>query len=366
MLPNILIQFGRSRLRIFLILSLILAGCGKAPSSGHAPDVQSLPSLQAEIEQARAAMSPVALEYIEAALDTIQALHPIGPNYDWEEWHLAALERAQGSSTYADTYRSLGQALTELPGGHSSFRKPPTDAVAPPGITRKSRQGLNYDLGIERVGGDIGLIKLPGFLSQDTAAGDSFAVAVQRSIRQVDADATCGWVVDIRHNGGGNMWPMLAGLGPILGEGHIGSVALRDDITQPWHYEKGQARLDTLVLATVKDPYVLKQPGSPVAVLISEHTGSSGEAVAVAFKGRPQTTFFGSSTAGATSSPTRVQLRDGAEIGFAGSFLADRNGRIYRGPIEPDVRVEREKEPDQGKEAALQWLLKQPTCRKLR
>jgi hypothetical protein len=30
------------------------------------------------------------------------------------------------------------------------------------------------------------------------------------------------WIVDLRYNGGGNMFPMLAGLSTILGEGEIG------------------------------------------------------------------------------------------------------------------------------------------------
>ncbi|MFI8817948.1 hypothetical protein ACIGWV_41730, partial [Streptomyces sp. NPDC055082] len=37
------------------------------------------------------------------------------------------------------------------------------------------------------------------------------------SIRR--AQGTCGWVVDLRHNSGGDMWGPLASVGPILGNG---------------------------------------------------------------------------------------------------------------------------------------------------
>jgi C-terminal processing protease CtpA/Prc len=35
----------------------------------------------------------------------------------------------------------------------------------------------------------------------------------------MDQGNLAGWIVDLRNNGGGNMWPMLTGIGSILGEG---------------------------------------------------------------------------------------------------------------------------------------------------
>ena len=39
-----------------------------------------------------------------------------------------------------------------------------------------------------------------------------------------DRPGLIGWIVDLRTDGGGNMWPMMAGLGPILGEGIMGWI----------------------------------------------------------------------------------------------------------------------------------------------
>src|SRR4051812_15802719 len=45
---------------------------------------------------------------------------------------------------------------------------------------------------------------------------------IQQQIKELETHAPCGWIVDIRGNRGGSMWPMLAGVGPILGEGLVG------------------------------------------------------------------------------------------------------------------------------------------------
>ena len=45
---------------------------------------------------------------------------------------------------------------------------------------------------------------------------------IQDQIKIMDHPYNIGWIVDLRGNGGGNMWPMLAGIGPILGEGIAG------------------------------------------------------------------------------------------------------------------------------------------------
>ena len=54
-----------------------------------------------------------------------------------------------------------------------------------------------------------------------TAATD-YAKTLQDSIRARDRVGLIGWIVDLRGNSGGNMWPMLAGVGPVLGEGVAG------------------------------------------------------------------------------------------------------------------------------------------------
>src|SRR4029079_934252 len=119
-------------------------------------------------------------------------------------------------------------------------------------------------------------------------------------------------IVDLQTNTGGNMWPMLAGLGPILGEGALGGFLDVENVEVPWSYQNGVVMEGTHPRARTTGPAYRSTPeSSPIAVLISRATASSGEAVAVAFQGRPQTRFFGGHTRGATTSNDQFPLRDG-------------------------------------------------------
>ena len=94
------------------------------------------------------------------------------------------------------------------------------------------------------------------------------------------------------------MWPMLAGVGPILGEGLAGFFVGPDGTIVPWSYTNGISFLDATVQVRVTDPYELINPDPKVAVILDQLVASSGEAIAVSFLGRPNTKTFGSNTCG--------------------------------------------------------------------
>src|SRR5438270_7244326 len=73
----------------------------------------------------------------------------------------------------------------------------------------------------------------PGFLAVDGPTATAFATRVQELIRAVDQPPACGWIVNLRQNGGGLMWPMLAGIGPLLGEGEAGATVSSNERGPP-------------------------------------------------------------------------------------------------------------------------------------
>ena len=136
------------------------------------------------------------------------------------------------------------------------------------------------------------------------------------------------------------MWPMLTGIGPILGDGVVGSfVAAEGSI--PWFYQNGktgtrnQAGLETVSL-TLDDSPVLMTPSAPVAVLVDSSTASSAEAITIAFHGRPATRFFGTHTAGKSTAVQPFKLDDGAELYLTTAIDADRAGKQYPDGFTPD------------------------------
>ena len=161
------------------------------------------------------------------------------------------------------------------------------------------------------------------------------------------------------------MWPMLAGVGPILGEGMLGSF-VAPSWSCEWSYRNGAAFLGEDAWTQVSAPYRLARPNSPVAVLTSELTMSSGELTLLTFIGRPNTRIFGDPTYGIPTSNSDTVLEDGAMLLLTTSLGADRGGQTYDGPINPDTlipvdwaRLGAEDDPVLG--AAQEWLRSQFT-----
>ena len=102
------------------------------------------------------------------------------------------------------------------------------------------------------------------------------------------------------------MWPMLAGLGALLGEGRIGEFHSSRGVTGVWFHEAGVTGIEPtdrsprVEIDRVSEAHQLDRH-PPVAVLIDGGAGSSGEATAIAFIGHPQTRSFGMPTYGFTT-----------------------------------------------------------------
>lgn len=120
-------------------------------------------------------------------------------------------------------------------------------------------------------------------------------------------------------------------------------------------------------MVTVTEPYTLRRPDPPVAVLTGPGTGSSGEAVVTAFRGRPHTRSFGQATRGLSTSNSTIRLDDGALLILTTAVFTDRTGRRYGGPIPPDEQLPSGDDDggvaqDVVVQRALQWLRWQDGC----
>jgi carboxyl-terminal processing protease len=295
-------------------------------------------------------MSPVARAYLEDALDVMESSSVRRHEIDWTVFREATFDDAVGAETTSDTYPAVIAALERLGDDHSFFREPVGTLL--PAHGGPPRAALL---------GEVAYLDVPAF-SGGGEYGDSLATRYHRLIEGVDTlpAATCRWVVDIRGNTGGNMWPMIAGVGPILGEGTVGSFVDPDSVSNAWIYEGGEARLDHEVINAARSAYTLTGPRARVAVLTDGRTASSGEAVAVAFRARRDARSFGQATWGISTANAPFLLSDGAVIFLTVSTMADREGTVYGRALAPDEPVVGEKtgnpETDPVLRAALEWL----------
>ena len=214
---------------------------------------------------------------------------------------------------------------------------------------------------------EIGYMELPSFGGYPPTY-PGFAHDLMRTL---DRNSLCGWIIDVRRMGGGNLWTYLAAIGPILGEGDVGGFLYADGTHELWSYRNGKVfwagneRDESLVQSGIYKP---KRSRPPVALLMGPATVAAGELVVVAFEGRQGFRTFGEPTRGLPTLSMHTPLSNGAQIFVSGAFGTDRNGNVYKGPILPDESVKIDwsqfgTDQDPLILAAINWLNTQSECK---
>jgi carboxyl-terminal processing protease len=234
-----------------------------------------------------------------------------------------------------DTYRVIRLILSQLNDHHSFFME--KEAVNKWQNTSK-QENVSFPFSGKIIDGEIGYIEMKGFGSGDPVSMRQYASDLQSLIKSLDSPGIKGWVVDLRQNNGGNCWPMLAGIGPLLKNGTCGYFISNKRNKSAWYYKNGQAGINSAAFCKVSNPpYKLLNPENPIAVLTGSQTASSGEVVVTAFRGKTNTKSFGQNTSGLSTGNTSFKLSDGSMLNLTTSIYADRNGNLYGGQIVPDV-----------------------------
>jgi C-terminal processing protease CtpA/Prc len=267
---------------------------------------------------------------------------------DWASFRQTVTQSAPNPTAIPDTYPAISTALGLLDDHHSNFVRPDGSRISNPNRLPCS----DPDVVTPSVPPDIGYVRVGSFSGTGSAAVD-FAADIQRRIAAADKDGLSGWIVDLRGNGGGTMWPMIAGLGPIVGEGTLGAFVDPDNQVAYWTYANGASTLAGATQVQVPSPYSLVTPAPRVAVLTDCQVASSGEATAIAFRGRPNTRSFGGPTRGISTANRTFPMTDGATLNLTVSTMADRNVTRYGVPVVPDEVVS---DPSATVARAIEWL----------
>jgi hypothetical protein len=301
---------------------------------------------------------PVA--YLNRALDEMQE-HALRRSFvDWPRVRAEAMARSAHATQTVGTYDAIRFALESLGDHHSSLHLTPAlealeaqyKSAHPPDSPGSAKQE-SFSPYVGRYGpeghlehrGDrtIAYVVVTKCFPENDHDFVAFETNLQKIVADLDASHPSGWIVDLRGNVGGNMWPMLAGIGPVLGEGDDLGEFFDTDGHSVWRYRDGVAaevnkdKVDAYPAVGGKAYHLAGTP--EVAVLIDRSTGSSGEAIAVAFRGRPDTRFFGEHTQGASTVNETIALSDGASMWLTVGVQADRTGKPYPNGLVPDAVV---------------------------
>lgn len=323
--------------RVFVVVGLVLGvACGG--STSKAP---TAPTASAGTPSA------AATAYLNSIIDIAQRNSINRLTIDWNAYRNEVFAQAGSAQNISDLTAAIRTAIALLRDGHSSYR-----SASGTVIFVSLRTCTAPTLVTPSLPSNIGYVQVGAF-SGTTEEANAYARQIQGAIAGADRDDLIGWIVDLRSNGGGNMWPMVAGLGPILGEGPLGYFIGPTGIETLWEYRNGSSSSGGFSITTVNPPYVLKRRQPRVAVLSDNRIASSGEATLIAFRQRPNTRSFGQPTCGLSTANSTLTLSDGATFTITTSVMADRLKNRFGDSIPPDEVIN---DSAQTIQRAIEWL----------
>lgn len=328
-------------------IGAILYGKGKAWFSNYRFSITHIANRKASL---------LAVKYITAACNIIKTHSLVKDSVNIEQLKQTALKIAGPAKTYSDCFLAVNYLIESLrPYGdvHSFFM-----SAAEKKNWETNGSAIHKIENAEcKLMGDYGYIKVPGFHGGNQKTILAFAGALQAEIKKLADAGIKGWIIDLRENSGGNQEPMIAGLGPLFSSVKLGSLLDVNNQYSSWNYKNGRYFFDSSTGWKVAHPVKLKSQ-LPIAVLTSPQTGSSGEITTISFIGNARTRSFGQPTWGLTTGNGSFDLPDGSQMFIASTHMVDRNGKIYTGPVVPDVVIgaDKNKNQDTALDAAISWL----------
>lgn len=284
----------------------------------------------------------------------------------WDELIASAKEKLKTSGNCDDVYETITWCFHQLNETHSFVMTPAKAA-----IYNSSRDELSPESPFSSLVGEIkgewlqdsiAYLTIPWVSTDDSLVCMQIADSLQDLIARLDIRGISRWIIDLRKNTGGNCWPMLAGIGPLLGEGVCGYF-VSDNEKIPIAYRNGAAFQGRHIRCRVSNTsYRTKNDHHSIIVLTGRRTVSAGEIVALAFKGKEQTYLYGEPTAGLTTANATYSLSDHSMLILSVCQEADHTGRICEGSINPDkyiASVQGQPQEDPVKAAAIRWLQNQ-------
>lgn len=188
----------------------------------------------------------------------------------------------------------------------------------------------------------IAYLRIPGNNDFAFKKVDSIADDLAAHINTVSSAKIKAWIIDLRINTGGNMYPILLGLKEFIGSHNLIFGGFRNSkgaSSGQWEIKDGKMLIDGIELvrqAKLKSPI---KEDIPIVILTSCYTASAGEMTAISLIGRKNTYIVGEPTAAYTTAVQGFSINRDAGLNLSTDHVTDRNLKIYTSNIKPDVEV---------------------------
>lgn len=201
------------------------------------------------------------------------------------------------------------------------------------------------------LGSNMAYIRVPSCITYDEEKDVLYAENLIRNIQQIDSHRIDKWIIDLRDNRGGNIWPMLAGVSPIIGGGLINHVISAKGVKENYITIGKLAFSNREIIS-----YATHNKYKKLAILLNGRTASSGEMLAISLLGFERTKSFGWPTRGLTTVNKSLTFRDGSQLFLATGYMADKNKRVYKEVVTPDVMLDANMTEDDIIATVIKWL----------
>lgn len=256
---------------------------------------------------------------------------------DWKQVEAKTLAAAAGAQTIPEAFPAIRVALMEIKDPWAAYRAATGQSVTPEPFkcvpTRTTAPAMPSS---------VGYLKVASIPSRGLRAEREAAVALRTAIKQGDDAGATAWIVDLRGHFMGSIPAAVMGVAPLMGDGTAFKMQYADN-SKSYNANESSIKINGQEMQMDVGRFALSHKKPRVAVLVDGGTAGVGELLTIAFLGKDDTRVFGVPTCGIP--PIRLvpqKLKNGAEYTLSSMRVLDRLDRAYRGPIEPQERIDDE------------------------
>ncbi len=301
--------------------------------------------------------SPIVPDRRAIVIDTIELMRTnsiVGTQVNWDVLQEEALGIAERTGNEVDLDNAIERITALLQDGHSAYFSRAQSESFFTSVPESSTTSITSEA--SEVDG-VPQVSVNGFLSMDSQLAYVAAENLREQVDKAIAATTCGIIVDLTENSGGNMYPMLSGLLPLFPDGLLLQFESAGGTRTAVRSNAGAIEFgNRQIFQAVQSKYASTPKRLPTAIILGQSTGSAGEMVAIAFKGRDNSRSFGQPTAGAVTGNTPFKLKHGGLLTLATSWTLDSQGRKYIEALTPDETIAGFNSASKARKRAANWV----------
>lgn len=174
--------------------------------------------------------------FLDKSLTLLQTYSLERNKVDWPQLRQAVYQRAQGAQTIRDLLPLYSYIFEQLKDDHGwltyqnkTYKWRNKARLPYPNATVKAELAKKPGIQVKLLSHHVGYLRLPGINAGGSLEKQRVAAQmVLDSVCRLNSDKITAWIIDLRLNDGGAMAPMLGGIAPLIGDGHLGGFVDQD------------------------------------------------------------------------------------------------------------------------------------------